>query len=53
MHKKSCLTIVALLAGALAMAGAGPPTAQQVLANAKAQAGAQHRNIFVLFEASW
>jgi hypothetical protein len=45
--------MVALLAGALAMAGAGTPTAQQVLANARAQAGAQHRKIFLLFEASW
>jgi len=53
MHKKSLVTMVALLAGALAIAGAGPPTSQQVLANAKAQAGAQHRKIFLIFEASW
>jgi len=45
--------VVALLVGVLEMAGAGPPTAQQVLASARAQAAAQHRNIFLLFEASW
>jgi len=46
-------TVLALLVGALEMAGAGAPTAQQVLASAKAQAAAQHKNIFLVFEASW
>jgi hypothetical protein len=53
MHTILRATVVALLVGALEMAGAGPPTAQQVLASARAQAAAQHRNIFLLFEASW
>jgi thiol-disulfide isomerase/thioredoxin len=35
------------------MSAAGPPTAQEVLDSAKAQAAAQHRNIFLVFEASW
>jgi hypothetical protein len=45
--------VLVLIVGALEMAGAASPTAQQVLAGAKAQAAAQHRNIFLLFEASW
>jgi hypothetical protein len=45
--------VLALLVGALEVAGAGAPTAQQLLASAKEQAAAQHRNIFLLFEASW
>jgi len=46
-------TVLALLAGTLELAVAGSPTAQQVLAGARAQATAQHKNIFLLFEASW
>jgi len=53
MHTILRATVLALLVGALGMAGEGAPTAQQVLANAKAQAAAQHKNIFLLFGASW
>jgi hypothetical protein len=45
--------VLSLLAGTLAIAGAGSPTAQQVLADAEAQAARQHRNIFMIFESSW
>jgi hypothetical protein len=45
--------VLALLAGILGCAAASPPTAQQVFASAVAQAGAQHKNIFIIFGASW
>jgi len=44
-------TVLALLVGVVA--SAGPPTAQQVLDSAKAQAAAQHKNVFLIFGASW
>jgi FlaG/FlaF family flagellin (archaellin) len=53
MHTILRATVLTLIFGAAEMAGAGPPTAQQVLASARAQAAAQHTNIFLLFEASW
>ena len=53
MHTILRATVLAVVVGALGMAGEGAPTAQQVLASAKAQAAAQHKNIFLLFEASW
>ncbi len=53
MHKIIRVTMLALLAGSLGMAGADSPSAKQLLDNAKAQAAAQHKNIFLLFEASW
>ncbi|MGD0125050.1 MAG: hypothetical protein ABSF46_06825 [Terriglobia bacterium] len=46
-------TVLALLAGIAGLTAAGPPTAQQVLDGAKAQAGAQHKNVFIIFGASW
>jgi hypothetical protein len=46
-------TVLALLVGIPALTAAGPPTAQQVLDSAKSQAAAQHRNIFLIFDASW
>jgi hypothetical protein len=45
--------VLALLVGTPALMAAGPPTAQQVLDSAKAQAAAQHRDIFLIFGASW
>jgi hypothetical protein len=45
--------ILALLVGIAGLTAAGPPTAQQVLESAKAQAAAQHRNVFLIFGASW
>ena len=42
-----------LLIGIAGLTAAGPPTAQQVLDNAKAQAAAQHRKVFLIFGASW
>jgi hypothetical protein len=42
-----------LLIGIAGLTAAGPPTAQQVLDGAKAQAAAQHRNVFLIFGASW
>jgi hypothetical protein len=53
MHTILRTTVLAVVVGALGMAGEGTPTAQQVLANAKAQAAAQHKDIFLLFGASW
>jgi len=46
-------TMVALLAGTVGIAGTDSPTAPQILAHAKAEAAAEHKNIFVLFESSW
>jgi hypothetical protein len=46
-------TVLALLIGISALTAAGPPTARQVLDSAKAQAAAQHRDIFLIFGASW
>jgi thioredoxin-related protein len=46
-------TVLALLIGIPGLSAAGPPTAQQVLDSAKAQAAAQHRNVFLIFGASW
>ena len=46
-------TALVLLATTLGMPAAGPPTAQQVLDRAKAQAAGQHKDILLLFEASW
>jgi len=46
-------TVLALLIGIPGSTAAGPPTAQQVLDSAKAQAAAQHRNVFLIFGASW
>jgi hypothetical protein len=45
--------VLALLVGIPALTAAGPPTAQQVLESAQAQAAAQHRNVFLIFGASW
>ena len=42
-----------LLAGILGCTAANPPTAQQVLDGARAQAADQHKSIFLLFGASW
>ena len=53
MNKILRTTVLALLVGIPALTAAGPPTAQQVLDSAKAQAAAQHRNIFLIFGASW
>ena len=53
MHTILRAAMLALLVGALGTAGADSPTAQQVLASTKAQAAAQHKIIFLLFEASW
>jgi hypothetical protein len=46
-------TALALLVGIQTLTAAGPPTAQQVLESAKAQAAAQHQDIFLIFGASW
>jgi len=53
MHTILRRTVLVLLVGALEMAGAGSPSAQQILTGARAQAAAQHKNILVLFQASW
>ena len=53
MHTILRAAMLALLVGALGMAAADSPTAQQVLASTKAPAAAQHKNIFLLLEASW
>ena len=45
--------VLAFLVGIPALTAAGPPTAQQALDSAKAQAAAQHQNIFLIFGASW
>jgi hypothetical protein len=49
--------LVAFTLGALAVAaGLGDqttPTAEQVLAKAKAKAAEQHKRIFLIFDASW
>ena len=47
------MTLVPLLAGILGCTAASLPTAQQVLDSAKAQAGARHRDVFIIFGASW
>lgn len=46
-------SILALLLGTTGLTAAGPPTAQQLLDRAKAQAAARHKDIFLLFGASW
>jgi len=46
-------TVLALLVGIPGLSAPGPPSAQQVLDSAKAQAAAQHRNVFLIFGASW
>jgi len=46
-------TVLALLVGIPGLSAAGPPTAKQVLDSATAQAAAQHRNVFLIFGASW
>jgi len=48
----SCVALVLLL-GSLGLAGAKPPKADQVLANAKAKATEQHKSIFLIFGATW
>jgi thiol-disulfide isomerase/thioredoxin len=45
--------VLALLVGIPALTAAGPPTAREVLDSAKAQAAAQHQDIFLIFGASW
>ncbi len=45
--------VLALLVGIPVLSAAGPPTAQQVLDSAKAQAAAQHQHVFLIFGASW
>ena len=45
--------VLALVAGILGCVAASPPTAQQALDSAKAQAAARHRNVFLIFGASW
>jgi hypothetical protein len=45
--------VLALLIGIPGLSAAGPPTAQQLLDSAKAQAAARHRNVFLIFGASW
>ena len=42
-----------LLATASSLAAQDPPSAERVLADAKAQAAQQHKNIFLIFGASW
>jgi hypothetical protein len=46
-------TVLALLVGIPGLTAAGPPTAQQLLDSAEAQAAAQHKNLFLIFAASW
>ena len=53
MHTILRATAVTLLAGTLGLAGTDATSAQQILANAQAEAAAQHKIIFVLFEATW
>jgi len=45
--------VLGMVLGTLGLAGGGVPTAQRVVHNARAQASAQHKTIFLLFEASW
>jgi thiol-disulfide isomerase/thioredoxin len=42
-----------LLVTASSLAAQDPPSAERVLADAKAQAAQQHKNIFLIFRASW
>jgi len=42
-----------LLVTASSLAAQDPPPAERVLADAKVQAAHQHKNIFLIFEASW
>jgi len=50
--KRITLIVVGLLLLA-ASALATQPSAKTLLANAEAQARSQHKNIFVVFDASW
>ena len=52
MRAKLILVWLVLLGAATAVAQQ-PPTAEQVLEPAKAQAAHQHKNILLMFEASW
>jgi len=45
--------LLGFMLAVLGTAGAGVPTAQRVIANAKAQAAAEHKTILLLFGASW
>ena len=45
--------LIATLSGLRAAAGDAPPSADQVLAEAKAEAASQHKGIFLIFGASW
>ena len=45
--------VLALLIGIFALAAQTPPPAAQVLDEAKAQAAAGQKNIFLIFHASW
>ena len=47
------LVSLAILAIASSLAAQDPPPAERVLADAKAQAARQHKNIFLIFGASW
>ncbi len=52
--RSSVIALVAVLLLAVPGAGAGkPPRADAVLAEARAQAEQQHKNIFLIFGASW
>ncbi len=47
------MIVLAGLMGGAAMAAAQPPSASEVLSEAREQAAVQHKNIFLTFGASW
>lgn len=53
MTRTTRLTILSLVLAACASAFASPPPAKAVLAEAESRARADHKNVLVLFHASW
>jgi hypothetical protein len=53
MRATSFLVFASFLLSAIASTAQTPPSAEEVLGKAKAQASKEQKNIFVVFDASW
>jgi hypothetical protein len=57
-HNKGMKPALLMITGALLLSSANlgavtAPSAETLLSKAKAQAGAEHKSIFLMFDASW
>ncbi len=53
MLKRCCLAAALVLCAVAAFAQDAPKPVNTLLANAKAEARAHHKSVFVIFHASW